>query len=180
MTEQQKTRWDKIKADFKRNMSLGGDDTDSGERIAMQLVDLVSQIGGIKDALSAKENLKADLNAEAQAAHTSAQPEPQSTVDNSVVIQQGLEQLIQALTHLKLPVPQVEVVNQPVPGIDKLLTTLADTFENSFLPLVKVMDGKINIDLGTHDKMHEISRDLKLVLDKDDSSGKEKDDPRFE
>src|SRR5690606_4388046 len=50
MTEQQSARWQQIKADFLRNKAMGGDDTDTGNKIVVQLADLV---GGVRQ-LSAK------------------------------------------------------------------------------------------------------------------------------
>ena len=60
-------------------------------------------------------------------------------------------------------VPKVEVINQPVPGLDKILKALADTMENSIFPMVRSMDRKIDIDLKTHDKMKEISTQLRAL-----------------
>ena len=57
--------------------------------------------------------------------------------------------------------PNVEVINQPVPGMDKILTVLADTIEHSIFPLVRSMDKKLDIDLRTHDKMKDISQQLR-------------------
>lgn len=56
---------------------------------------------------------------------------------------------------------QVEVVNQPVPGMDKVLHTLADTLESSIFPLVKSMEGRLNIDLRTHDKIEQVLQSLR-------------------
>ena len=56
--------------------------------------------------------------------------------------------------------PNVKVINEPVPGIDKVLTTLVETLETSILPLVRSMEKKLEIDLRTHDRMKDISRQL--------------------
>jgi hypothetical protein len=59
--------------------------------------------------------------------------------------------------------PKVEVINQPIPGLDKILKALADTMENSLFPLVRSMDRKIDIDLKTHDKIKDISIQLRAL-----------------
>jgi hypothetical protein len=55
----------------------------------------------------------------------------------------------------------VEVVKQPVPGVEKILAVLADTIEHSIYPLVRSMDKKMEIDLRTHEKMKKISTQLR-------------------
>ena len=57
----------------------------------------------------------------------------------------------------------VEVINQPVPGMNKILEVLAQTIEHSIFPLVRSMDKKLDIDLRTHAKMNDISRQLKSL-----------------
>ena len=57
----------------------------------------------------------------------------------------------------------VEVVNQPVPGIDKLLKTMADTLETSIHPLVRVMAGKLDIDLRTQENTAKIFNELRQL-----------------
>ena len=61
------------------------------------------------------------------------------------------------------PVPNVEVVNQPLPGLDKVLQVLANTLEGSLLPLVRNMDKKLDIDLRNHEKIEQVSHQLKLL-----------------
>lgn len=64
---------------------------------------------------------------------------------------------------LKKPKPSIKVVNEPVPGIDKILTVLAETIEHSIFPLVRSMDKKLEIDLRTHDKMKDLSQQLRTL-----------------
>lgn len=44
LTSEESKRWASIKADFKRNLAMGGDDTDSGQQIVGQLNDIVNAI----------------------------------------------------------------------------------------------------------------------------------------
>ena len=61
------------------------------------------------------------------------------------------------------PAPKVEVINQPVPGMDKILRVLAETIEKSIFPLVRSMDKKLDIDLRTHEKMQDVLQQLRQL-----------------
>lgn len=137
MTPEQKVRWEEIKKDFLRNKAMGGDDADVGGKVVVQLSDMVS---GINQLVSA--------------AKTPAVPAPAST-DN-------LQELVASLNKPVAP-PKVEVINQPVPGLDKILQVLATTIEGSIVPLVRNMDKKLDIDLRNHEKMLEVSNQLRQL-----------------
>lgn len=51
MTAEQSERWQAIKAEFLRNKAMGGDSTDTGNRIVAQLVDMVSGFDSINQNL---------------------------------------------------------------------------------------------------------------------------------
>ena len=57
----------------------------------------------------------------------------------------------------------MEVINQPLPGLDKVLRVLADTLEGSLMPLVRNMDKKLDIDLRNHEKIEQVSQQLKQL-----------------
>jgi hypothetical protein len=117
------------------------DDADTGGRVVAQLVDLVQsvqELGTLAQHFGSGEE-RAD------------QPSPEAWAS-------AVQRLVKAVESNK---PSVKVINKPVPGIDKVLTVLADTFENAILPLVKNMDKKLDIDLRTHDKMTDISNRLR-------------------
>lgn len=61
------------------------------------------------------------------------------------------------------PETSIQVVNQPVPGLDAVLTTLAETLEYSFMPVLKTMDKKLDLDLRNHQRMQDIITELKLL-----------------
>lgn len=145
MTEEQRARWTQIKADFMRNKAMGGDDADTGNKIVVQLADLV---GGVRQ-----------LTEVARAPVSGSDMETERDRQNS---QQQL--LLELITKVQAAIaanrPQVEVINQPVPGLDKLLKTLTDSIEQSLYPIVRSMDKKLEIDLRTHYKMQDISKQL--------------------
>ena len=149
MTDEQSTRWEQIKKDFLRNKAMGGDDSDVGGKVVAQLADLVNGIQDLGEAATnanQKESLKS------------------SDVNSVTALTAVLDKITAAVV---TNTPNVEVVNQPVPGMDKVLTVLADTIEHSIFPLVRSMDKKLDIDLRTHDKMKDIAsqlRDLETIV----------------
>ena len=133
-------RWDAIKQEFRRLKQIGGDDADVGVRVVSQL-NAMSQ--GIEKAVTA----------------LSARPDSQ-TASNNEGLQQSLQSIADAMAKMST---HVEVVNQPVPGVDLLLKGLVSTLEGSIVPLVKAMDGKIDLDLKTHHKMGAILDQLRTL-----------------
>ncbi len=53
----------------------------------------------------------------------------------------------------------------PQQGVQAVLESLADSLQNSLLPLVRAMDKKIDIDLGTHNRMQQISGQLRELAE---------------
>ena len=145
LTQEQYQRWQEIKKDFLRNKSMGGDDADVGAKVVVQLADLAEGMKSIGNTalLAAKQN-------------AIEKPDANQALSNS--LEKAMDKL---LLVIKDSQPNVEVVNQPVPGMGKILTVLADTIEHSIFPIVKSMDKKLDIDLKTHDKMKEISEQLR-------------------
>jgi hypothetical protein len=146
MTEEQSKRWQQIKADFLRNKAMGGDDSDTGNKIVVQLADLVGSVRHLADMARAPVSVDGEVQAE------------QSRRDAQQQLLLELVAKVQAAIAANRP--QVEVINQPVPGLDKLLTTLTDSIEQSLYPIVRSMDKKLEIDLRTHYKMQDISKQL--------------------
>lgn len=175
MTAEQSERWAKIKADFLRNKAMGGADADVGSKVVGQLVDMASALNAVQKNIKAATSVVAA--ADTQASNDIAEPQLPSLSAEQLALEQqqlvnqealqallsGLGELIGKLTQPALPSPQVEVINQPVPGMDKILATLAQTIEHSLLPLVRNMDKKLDIDLRTHDNMQDIIDQLRSL-----------------
>lgn len=133
---EQLERWAQIKRDFQRNKAMGGSDTDVGGRVVAQLNDLVESVRGLARQPDVEE------------APADAQVPWQELLA-------GLEKLVQKPANL-----EVEVVAPAQQGVREVLVSLAESLENSFLPLIKVMDKKIDIDLRTHHRINDISNRL--------------------
>jgi hypothetical protein len=176
MTDEETARWTKIKSDFIRNKAMGGDDADMGGKVIAQLVDLV---GGVKslgeNAEQTNQLRKQDKQQRIESEvlrRNEVQPYETASIEQLQGLNQSLNQFASIVsTGMKLMVkqssqqsaPKVEVINQPIPGLDKILKALADTMENSLFPLVRSMDRKIDIDLKTHDKIKDISIQLRAL-----------------
>lgn len=61
MTEEQKARWEQIKADFRRSNRLGGDENDVGVRVVSQLNDIAEALRGLGEN-SAQGQKSSDLD----------------------------------------------------------------------------------------------------------------------
>ncbi|MEC8427443.1 MAG: hypothetical protein VXZ35_03400, partial [Pseudomonadota bacterium] len=117
-----------------------GDDSNTGAKVVAQLADLVNGVNSL-----------AELG-------------QQAGKDTSEAEMIEVRNAVDALTAaVKQSQPSVNVVNEPVPGIDRVLSVLAETIEHSIFPLVRSMDKKLEIDLRTHDKMRDISSQLKKL-----------------
>jgi len=183
MTDEQSERWGQIKRDFLRNKAMGGDDV--GGKVIAQLVDLVEGVQGLSaaavnsdaqrveehntliDYRNAELKQQKDLQLQQKQAEQNAQKDSPDVGELATKLTAQLEQLTKVMADNQ---PTVNVVNQPVPGMDKILTVLADTIEHSIFPLVRSMDKKLDIDLRTHDKMKEISSQLRAL---EEYSGKQ-------
>jgi len=129
----QRERWAQIKRDFLRNKAMGGSDADVGARVVAQLNDLVEGVRGL-------------------ARRPDEQREGQLPWQELLA---GLEKLVQKPANL-----EIEVVAPTQQGVREVLEGLAASLENGVLPLIKVMDKKIDVDLRTHHRISDISNRL--------------------
>ncbi|OUS10283.1 DNA repair protein [Gammaproteobacteria bacterium 54_18_T64] len=141
ISEEESVRWEQIKRDFLRNKAIGGDDADVGGKVIAQLADLVTGVQSLS-AVAARTGPPG----------TDMAPEPSASL---VAVLDKLTAVV------ALGRPNVEVVNQPVPGMDKIMSVLSNTIIYSIFPLVRSMDKKLEMDLRSHDKMQDISQQLR-------------------
>ena len=135
LTPEQAARWAQIRADFQRSKAMGGGDADVGVRVVAQLRDLVEGIEGLGATLS--------------------QPAEQVP----------WVQLLARLEALARARPQVEVAvaAAPQPDFAALLEGLAQSLQESFLPLIQTIEKKGDIGLRIHKHLHELSRDMRAL-----------------
>ena len=137
---------------------------DSGQKIVVQLGDLADHLNNLTSMIKAIGQHQ--IQTAKQVAKQSA---PIATLQLDSELQQQLSQLQQVQQQIEdnkeqTPTPTpVNVINQPLPGLDHLLKALINTLEVSLVPVVRSMDRKIDIDLRTHDNLLEISEQLKAL-----------------
>lgn len=134
LTEEQQQRWIQIKDEFVRIKAMGGSDSDVGTRVVSQLHDLVQELRAMSTLIENKPDIEI----------------PAAPWDKI------LEQLA-ILAQPAPPAPQPEIKPQfdvklttvPQPGVYEILNGIAVTLEKSFVPVVELMDRKLNVDLRT-------------------------------
>ncbi len=138
MSPEQEQRWGEIKKTYSKNQSMGGDE-DPVTKVAGQLNLLSGQVDGIKSAILTASD-----------ANNSPQIELLKKFDNTMEL----------LAKMQL---QVQVTNQPVPGLEPLLGTMASTIEGSLLPVVKAMEHKLRLDHDIWDTLNGVVKELKGI-----------------
>ncbi|MGR8932579.1 MAG: DNA repair ATPase, partial [Gammaproteobacteria bacterium] len=123
LTAEESARWDGIKNEYSRLRKLG-DENDPARLLANQLSLIGEQLTHVARQLQS--------------------PSPLVELNEQMAQLRG--QIAQAETH-------VEVVNQPVPGVDEVLHKLAELFEVSFLPVFSAMQHKISMEQETWERV---------------------------
>jgi len=160
MTAEQSQRWQQIKDDFMRTKALGGDESDSGTKIANQMIDLVEGLGELKSSIesSAHEAQQSKQEHESKLATLDAEQEAARQKQQSESLLLALNKIQESLA--ALPHPIVEVVNNPSPKIVDTLDVLASAMENSIQPLILSMEKKMDIDLRTLEKIQDLTHKI--------------------
>jgi hypothetical protein len=158
MTPEQADRWAQIKKDFLRNKAMGGDEGDVGGKVVAQLADMAEGL----TALSKSNGQPSDFEQAAMKALIAAikdiKPGEITVPDNSEALVKSFEKIARAIVSNQ---PKVEVVNEPVQGLGKILEVLARSIEESIFPIMHTMDKKLDIDLRTHEKIKELTDQIK-------------------
>ena len=179
MTDAEQQRWEQIKQAFLRDKAMGGDGADVGTRVVGQLVDMSEHLKQVNVSIaeSISESGSNGENTAKQIARLGAVINKRLSIGDEL---EGLSKAMspfadmsESLSKLAMDVKQlagkqakVEVINEAAPELEKTLKAIAATFKNSILPLVKIMDGKLDLDLNTHSNMALILEEIR-ELDKD-------------
>lgn len=176
LSGEQLQRWQSIKKDFMRNKAMGGDEADTGNKVVAQLVDLSGHLQtlnstaeafyrGTSDAAASDKlyeqiaAIVAGVQSLAVIGESIVGQKQQATVpaNELVLSKEALQQLVDVSES------KIQVINQPVPGIESLLKAVADTIDNTVAPMIKTLDKKIDIDLDNYEKLKGISRQLRSL-----------------
>lgn len=172
MDADQSARWQQITADYQRIKGIGGSDADPVTKAANQMSLLVEHLRHIGDAIDAARDQQTTTSQMNQlgerlqhigtAIGSASDKEANARNSGVKVLVNELRQLQRAVTDARL---DIEVINQPVPGIDVLLTQMAKTIEQSLLPVVSAMEHKIRLDHDIWEKVKDVADGLN-ALDK--------------
>ncbi len=146
-SEAQKLRWQQIKKDYLRIKATGGDDADAGTKVANQIAYLGEQLAAMQNSLGKQNALNKPIEHMSQQFSQMRKTLEQSTLD-------------------------IKVINQPLPGIEVAFKTLADTIDTTFMPVVKAMNHKIDLDLNILHKVGELSQQLRAFTNTSPSNAK--------
>ncbi len=167
MSEEQLKRWQQIKDDFLRNKALGGDETNVGNKVVTQIMDLVSSVNAL-GTIFTQADKHGDLHKQQSQELAVLQRQEQAELlhEQNALQAKHVKNLVAAMNRISQnieaqEVGDIEVVNQPVPGMDKILQVLADSIQNSILPLVVNMDKKLDIDKRNLQKIHDLANSFK-------------------
>ena len=136
LTETQKQRWASICNDYRRLKSLGGDDMDAATKVVNQMALISERLQNIGHSL---------------------QKEPDFSKPFAVLAKQ-IADIKDAVAKTRL---DIKVVNEPLPGLEIAFAKLADTIDQTFIPVVQSMNHKINLDLNVLKKVTQLSADLR-------------------
>lgn len=142
MTEQEQQRWDKIKQDYVRNKSLGGDEADTGSQIVLKLHDMVDTLSGLKTVAEHQPQVEQNNTANFEQLAPLLALLERSQQDVSGLSEQlaKLSSQVDTLKQVTAPAvsePVESGVTQVMPDIDKLLAGMTETFQGIVESLVK-------------------------------------------
>ncbi len=135
LSDEEQSRWQKIKQDYSRIQSMGGDESDSTTKLANQVSAISLNLKGIQDIMSASKDSTQPLDA----------------------ITDELKRIGVWLDQAQM---NVEVVNQPVPGMDKVLRSMADAITTSLLPVTSAMQHKLRMDSDIWERVKDLGEQI--------------------
>ena len=164
MTEEQLQRWTQIKQDFLRHKAMGGSDSDIGTRVVAQLNDLVREFKGFAQFIEDKPEippLQIPWEQIFASLEQLKQPKPQTAPWNEILAR--LDALGKPPAPAPAPQVKVNLTTQPQPGVQEILQSMATTLEKSFVPVMLLMDKKLEVDLRTQRNIVNITNGLRKL-----------------
>lgn len=149
-TEVEAARWQTICEEYRRRQQAGGDE-ETGVKVVRQLGLIVEQMQQLAPQVVA-----------GMASHKGSEPDLNKAFSElSRSLETGLTEGLQAVQLS----PAVTVNLDSPPQVGEALIAFARVFEESIVPLLKIMDGKLGLDLKTQ---REMSRVLKVIRELQD------------
>ncbi len=133
MTEEEKQRWEAIKAEFRRVQSVGGDDADGVTKMANQVSQVIVELKALQQGVNRFEM------------------EP---------LLQHLQMMQDSIESLQW---NVKVENTPVPELSQVLDSMVKTIEVSLMPLISAMQHKLTLDHDIWERLRELTNTIKAL-----------------
>ena len=151
---------------------MGGEDADSGQRIANQIAELVGAINDQTNAVPEDKSGEriADQLAELVGAvskkNTSASrvPSPKTVNNAAQNIANQIALLINAANKQSNP---ISITNAPSKAFDDVLEVLNGTITHTLIPLVRRMDNRIAQDAEAHQMIEKLRSDVSKLKRRD-------------
>ncbi|WP_019519365.1 DNA repair ATPase [Faucicola boevrei] len=184
LTAEQAERWQAIKADFLRNKAMGGDDTDTGNRVVAQLVDLATGVQGVHQQLGnwithqqqeknnapttqdMFEKLHDNFNKNLQSSlQTGLQTSMETNWAKIAQLYQHQQQLTQSQNMAQQALLQ-NLVQNVVVAINELANNLSENLsENLSTNLAHNLANSRNTEIDIHKQNQQLAESLKQALD---------------
>lgn len=160
LSDEESNRWQKIKQDYARIQSMGGDETDSTTRLANQVSVINTHLQGIQQIMASSRDTAGSLDAISTEIKGVQQVILSTDKDDKALtaIKDELQRIGVWLNQAQM---NVEVVNQPVPGMDKVLSSMADAITTSLLPVTSAMHHKLRMDSDIWERVKELGEQLR-------------------
>jgi len=136
-------RWEAIKKGYRRLQAQGGKEGDPVTRVVSQLTGITQQLEAVEGTISQYT----------RGSEGSQREETQALTRFLVSMQESLEKVQM----------NVEVVNQPVPGMQRLLEQLTRAYDETLLPLLSSLHHKLSLDESIWRQVSETSKVLKRM-----------------
>lgn len=134
MTDEQRARWQAIQQEFVRVRRMGGKQDDPAVRISAALSGLDEQLAGIREGIVAASKQKKSSTFDTQALQLTS----------------AFERLGEQLQALGRPKVELELRQEPPPGVGELLAQQTSLIEKTLVPLVR------SAMRGPHDSRDEV------------------------
>ncbi len=143
LTQEQAARWAQIKKDFGRVKLMGGSDDDPIARVTGQLTGLTDKLGGIQTAMESNSAVTDKLAGIERAVMGAAKLMQEGAgaangaAARDAAFIAAMQSLSSAVGLMQSPKLQVNIENQPPPGVEELLAQQVAIIERTLVPLVR-------------------------------------------
>lgn len=138
LSDKEAERWQQIKAEFKVRNSLVGEEADGATKVASQISALKAAVDDLLNSFSRGQE-----------------------IDN-VMNKKHMTEVVKAIKDLSL---DINVINEPLPGLDNALASLSKTLESAFVPVVVTLNKKLGVNMEVLEQVTDLSEKIKQLTE---------------